>query len=164
MSTEFKHDSEPPAHESKRGTPPITSQNVARKRYGSLILAILLLMLGGVGIYFGSHNYPIRALGLVAIMASTYLVRISRVHDRSGLPEASGRGTDLKTTKDPGRMLWIVSLTLVPLLGAALFLLHMDSVNGGHEAWPADVFAGIGLACTLVWSYLVSKIRSSPRR
>ena len=135
-----------------------TSQNVARKRYGILVLAILLLLLGGVGIYAGSHNYPIRALGLVAVMASTYLVRISRVHDRSNLPEANDRGSDLKTAKGPGRLLWIVSLALVPLLGAALFLMHIDAVNGGHEAWPADVFAGVALVCCVVWSYLGAKI------
>jgi hypothetical protein len=137
------------------------SQNVTRKRYGSFVLAILLLLLGGVGIFVGSHNYPIRALGLVAIMASAYLVRISHVHDRSDLPEASGQGKDLKTAKGPGRLLWIVSLVLVPLLGAAFFLLHIDAVNGGHEAWPADVFAGIGLACAIVWGYLAAKIFGS---
>jgi hypothetical protein len=142
----------------KEGISVITFQNVVRKRYVFLVLAILLLLLGGVGIYVGSHNYPIRALGVVAVMASAYLVRISHVHDRSGLPEASGRGTGFKTAKGPGPLLWIISLTLVPLLGAAFFLLHIDAVNGGHEAWPADVFAGVGLTCAVVWGYLVARI------
>jgi hypothetical protein len=131
---------------------------VARKRYGLFVLAILLLLLGGVGIYAGSHNYPIRALGLVAIMASVYLARISHVHDQSDLSEVGGRGKDFKTANGPTRLLWIVSLALVPLLGAAFFLLHIDAVNGGHEAWPADVFAGVGLACAVVWGYLAAKI------
>lgn len=131
---------------------------MTRKRYGLFVLAILLLLLGGAGIYVGSHNYPIRALGLVAIMASTYLVRISRVHDRSGLPDVSGSRIDLKIAKGPGRLLWIVSLALVPLLGAAYFLMHIDFVNGGQVAWPVDVFAGVALACAIVWSYLGAKI------
>jgi hypothetical protein len=139
----------------------IAPQNVARKRYGLFVAAILLLLLGGVGIYLGPHNYPIRAVGLVAIMASAYLVRISHVHDRPGLPKASGWETDLKTAKGPGRLLWIVSLALVPLLGASGFLLHIDAVNGGHEAWPADVFAGVVLACAIVWGYLAAKILGS---
>jgi len=138
--------------------PVIAFQNVARKRYGLFVLAILLLLLGGVGIYVGSQSYLIRALGLVAIVASVYLVRISHVHDRSGFPEASGQRTDPKIAKSPGRLLWIVSLILVPLLGASLFLLHMDAVNGGHQAWPADVFAGVGLACAIIWGYLAAKI------
>jgi len=136
----------------------ITSQNVAWKRYGLLALAILLLLLGGLGLYVGSHNYPIRALGLVAIMASTYLVRISRVHDQSGLPDASGSRTDLKIAKGPGRLLWIIALALVLLQGAAFYLMHVDAINGGHEAWPAYVFAGVGLVCAVVWGYLVAKI------
>jgi hypothetical protein len=141
----------------------ITSQNMAPKRYGLFVLAILLLMLGGVGIYFGSHNFPIRALGLATIMASTYFVRISHVHDRSGLPHATGQGIELKT-EGPGRLLWIVSLALVPLLGAAFVLMHIDFVNGGHEAWPVDVFAGVGLVCAIVWSYLAAfGWRAGPR-
>jgi hypothetical protein len=135
-----------------------SSQNVARKRYSLFVLAILLLLLGGAAIYVGSYNYPIRGLGAVAVLASVYLVRISHVHDRSGFPEANVRGTDLKTAKGPGRLLWIISIALVPLLGAAYFLLHIDAVNGGHEAWPADVFAGVGLACAIVWGYLAAKI------
>jgi hypothetical protein len=140
-----------------------TSQQVARKRYGLFVVALLLLLLGGVGIYFGSHNFPIRFLGLVAIMASAYFVRISHVRDRSGLAQARDRGVELKT-EGPGRLLWIVSIALVPLLGAAFFLLHIDAVNGGHDAWPVDVFAGVVLACAVVWSYLAAfGWRAGPR-
>jgi hypothetical protein len=135
-----------------------TSQSVVRKRYGLFVLAILLLLFGGVGIYLGSHNYPIRVLGSVAILASAYLVRISHVHDRSGLPEASDSGKDIKTPKAPARLLWIVSVALVPLLAASFFLLHNDAVNGGREAWPADLFASVVLVCAVVWGYLAAKL------
>ena len=146
----------------KRGMSVITSQKAA-KRYGLFALAILLLMLGGVGIYFGSHNYPIRSLGIMAILASIYLVRISRVRGRSVFPEASGRTMEL-TTEGPGHWLWIVSLVLVPLLGAAFYLMHIDFANGGHEAWPVYVFAGVALACIIIWSYLAAfGWRAGPR-
>jgi hypothetical protein len=137
-----------------------TSQNVVRKRYGLFVLAILLLLFGGVGIYLGSNNYPIRVLGLTSIMTSVYLARISRVHSGSSLPEARGPGKNFKIVKGTGRLLWNVSLALVPLLGISGFLLHIDDVNGGHEAWPADIFAGVGLACAIVWGYLAAKIFS----
>jgi hypothetical protein len=133
-------------------------QGAARKRYGLLVLSILLLLLGGVGVYLGSHNYPIRTLGLMGVMAGAYIFRISHVNDRSGSLEVSGRRPDLEKPNGPGRLLWIISLALVPLLGTALFLLHVDEVNGGHEAWPADLFAAIGLAAAIVWGYLVAKI------
>jgi hypothetical protein len=139
----------------------ITSQNVARKRYALFVMAILLLLLGGVGIYAGSHNFPIRALGLAAIMASAYVVRISHVHDRSSLPQASGRKIGLNTAKGPTPLLWTISLALVPLLGTSFFLLHTDAVNGGHEVWPAYVFAGVVVVCAVLWGYLAAKIFGS---
>jgi hypothetical protein len=130
----------------------------SRKSYGLCALAIVLLLSGGVGIYVGSHDYPIRALGVVAVMVSAYLVQISQVHERSALPEVSGARTDLRTRKGPSRALWIISAALVPLLAGALLLLHNDAVKGGHEAWPADLFAAVGLACAIVWGYLVAKV------
>jgi hypothetical protein len=141
----------------------IPSQKVARRRYGLLALAVLLLLLGGVGVYFGSHNFPIRALGLAAIMVSTYFVRISRVRNRSVFPEASGRTMEL-TTEGPGTWLLYVSLALVPMLGAAFFLMHIDFANGGHEAWPVYLFAGVAFACAIVWSCLAAfGWRAGPR-
>jgi hypothetical protein len=136
-----------------------TSENFGRKRYGLFVLAILLLLLGGAGIYLGSDRYPIRALGLVSVMASVYLVRMSRVRDGSRLPQqANGWRTNPKATNGPGRLLWVASLALVPLLGAAFILLQIDAAHGGHEAWPADVFAGVALVCAIVWGFLVAKI------
>jgi hypothetical protein len=136
----------------------MTFQNVSRKRHGLFVLALLLFLLGGVGIYFGSHNYLVRALGVVSVMAGAYLARISDVRDRSSAPRRAVSGLDLKTADGPSRFLWVISLAMVPLLVIALFLLHIDAVSGGHEAWPADIFAGIGFACAIVWGYLVMKI------
>jgi hypothetical protein len=138
----------------------ITSQKAA-KRYG--LLALALLLLGGVGIYFGSHNFLIRALGLAALMATTYFVRISHVRDRSVFPEASGRTMEL-TTRGPRTLLWSVSVALIPVLGAAFLLMHVDFANGGHEAWPVYLFAGVALACAIIWSYLAAfGWRAGPR-
>jgi hypothetical protein len=131
---------------------------VVRRNRGLFVIGIALLLSGGLGIYVGSHNYPVRALGVVSVMVSAYVLRISRFPNRSGSAEASGRQSDLKIGEGAGRLLWTISLGLVPLLGAALFLLHRDAANGGHEAWPADVFAGIALACAIVWGYLMAKI------
>jgi hypothetical protein len=135
----------------------ITRQNAPRKQYGLLALAVILLLLGGVVIYVGSRNFAIRAVGIAIVMASAYLVQVSNVHKRSGLPEANGVVNN-RNVKAQGRLLWIVSLSLVPVLAGAWYLLHLDAANGGHLAWPADVFAGIGLVCAVVWGLLVVKI------
>lgn len=136
------------------------TQNRVGKRPSLFVLAILLLLLGGVGIYAGSHNYPIRVIGVLAIVAGAYFVRATHVQNRS----RSNQGTNLKIAIGPARSLWIVSLALVPLLGAAFWLMYIDAENGGHEAWPADVFAGVGLACAIVWGYLAAKIFTSKTR
>lgn len=131
-----------------------SSQNVIRRRYGLFVLAVLLLLSGAVAEYLGSNNFPIRVLGLAFLMASVYLVRISRVHHGSSLPK-----TNSVEYGGPSRLLWILSLALVPLLGASAFLLHIDAVNGGHEVWPVYLFSGVGLVCAGVWGCLAVKLQ-----
>jgi hypothetical protein len=140
-----------------------TLQNAPRKQYGLRVFAVILLLLGGVGIYIGSHNFPIRAVGIALVMASTYLIQVSNVRNPAGSPEASGVVSNSKVAKSPGRLLWIASLSLVPALAGAWYLLNLDAANGGHTAWPVDVFAGVGLVCTVVWSLLVVQIRRQGR-
>jgi hypothetical protein len=135
------------------------SPHVGRKKYGLFVLAIILILLGGMGVYLGSNNYLIRVLGSVSLLVSVYLVRISRVNHESTLPKANA-----VEYGGPSRLLWIVSLALVPLLGASAFLLHIDAVNGGHEAWPADVFAGVALVCAGVWGCLIVKLQGGGAR
>jgi hypothetical protein len=135
------------------------SQTTPKKNYARFALAILLLLLGGVCLYLGTHDFQIRSLGLAAIVASTYFVRMSRGRYGADLPGTTGPGKDLKTPKGPGRRLWIVSLALVPLLGVAIFLMSSDAVtDGGNASWPVDVFASVAVVCTIVWSYLAAKI------
>lgn len=141
-----------------------TPQNIAGKRYGLLALAAFLLVLGGAAIYVGSHNYPIRALGLVAVMASAYLVRVSRVRGQSEFPGANGPSTALEMTKGPGRLAWVLALALVVLLGISYFLLHEDAVHGGNARWPADLFAWLGLAFAVVSGYIAAKISARQGR
>ena len=127
------------------------SPHVGRKKYGLFVLAIIMILLGVAGVYLGSNNYLIRVLGLVSLLVSVYVVRLSRVHHESTLLKSNA-----VEYGGPSRSLWIVSLALVPLLGASAFVLNMDAVHGGHEAWPADVFAGVVLVCAVVWAALVS--------
>jgi uncharacterized YccA/Bax inhibitor family protein len=138
------------------------SQTTPKKNYALFSLAILLLLVAGFCLYLGTHNFQIRSLGLAAILANTYCVRISRMHKRSNLPDADGREQYLRKASGPGRWLWIVSLALVPLLVVAFVLMSSDAVtDGGNATWPVDVFAGVAVVCTLAWSYLAAKIITS---
>lgn len=134
------------------------SEEVPKKRYGFLILAVLLLLSGGGAFYAGSHNFAVRSLGLVAIVASAYLARISHAYSRPGASAASGEETNSRSARRPGRLLWTVSAALLLLAGVSYLYLYNDALHGYHEVLPVYVFAGVGLACVLVWSYLVSRI------
>ncbi len=138
------------------------SQTTPKKNYALFSLAIILLLVAGVCLYLGTHNFQIRSLGIAAILASTSCVRISRMHNRSNLPDADGREQYLKKPSGPGRPLWIVSSALAPLLVAAFLLMSSDAVtDGGNATWPVDMFAGVAVVCTIVWSYLAAKIIAS---
>lgn len=87
----------------------ITRQNGSRARYGLRALAVILLVLGGIVIYIGSHNFTIRAVGVAIVMACSYLVQVSNVRNRSGLPDTSS-GVNHQKVKTQGRLLWIFSM------------------------------------------------------
>ena len=136
----------------------ITSQKAPRKRYGLFILAVLILLSGGAALYVGSHDFMIRSLGLVAILVSVYLVRISHVHDRSDFSGTSGRSADIKAAKGPGRLLWIVSLALLPILAASYLYMDYVAAHGGYTGLPAYLFAGVIVICATVWGYLATRM------
>ena len=131
-----------------------------RKRVGFYVLAIILFVFAVTCLCLASHNFPIRALGFAAIFEGTYVARIASVHEKSVLHEATGQyiDIDLRMRQGPGRLLWIVSLSLVPLLAGSLFLLYIDKVNGAPRAWPVDLFAGVALVCMFAWTSLAAKI------
>ena len=132
------------------------NDELQKKRYGLFVLALLLLAAGGVGLFLGLHNPMIRSLGLMAVMISAYLVRASRVHNRPVSVVASGQGADFTAANGPGRLLWIVSVSLVPIVAGAWYLLHLDAVNGGQTAWPVYLFAGVAVVCAVVWGLLAA--------
>lgn len=125
-----------------------------RKTYGLPIASVLLLLLGGASLSFGSRNPAIRPLAGVEILASMYLLRVSR---RSH-PVAADEQKASKAEGAP-RWLWIVSIALLLLAGTSLLSMYIDALQGGRKVWPVDVFAGVALACAIVWSYLFMVIR-----
>jgi len=136
------------------------SQSGPGRRYGLYLLAVVLLLVGGAGIIFGSHNFQIRALGSIAILASVRVVQASR---RPALPEGFRRIGESTPANDSRRSLWIASIALVPCFAASLFLLHIDAVNGAREAWPFYVFGAVGLVSFFVWIRLAIKIAGNLR-
>ena len=51
-----------------------------------------------------------------------------------------------------------VGAALLLLWGGASLLLYWDARHGYQEGWPVYLFAGVALACAVVWSYLVANV------
>jgi hypothetical protein len=136
----------------------IISQKVSRKRYGLLVLAIMVLLSGGVALFMGSNSFAVRSFGAVACIVSVYLVRISNVHTHSALAVTNDRGTDSRATKRPGPLMWTVGVALLAVMGISFLSLYIDALRGYHEILPVYIFAGIAVACAVFWSYLLSRI------
>jgi hypothetical protein len=56
------------------------------------------------------------------------------------------------------RLAWAVGIGLVPAVAVSYLYLYRDAVHGGHEVLPVYVFAGVALACAVVWPYIATKI------
>ena len=132
--------------------------DVRSKKYALYALAILLLVIGGAALFVGMNNFGVRCLGLVAIIASGYIIRISNVRARPSLPMTSGDADDSELGKKGTRLMWIIGAALVPVAGASFFYLYQDGLHGYHDILPVYIFAGVAVICTLVWSYLVSRL------
>ena len=128
------------------------------KKYSLFVLAILLLLLGGAALFLGARNFAIRAAGVVACIVSVYLVRISHVHAGPAVSTEADQGADIKGKKRPGRLIWMVGAAFLLLAGGSFLYLYQDAVHGYHEVLPIYIFAGVGLACALVWSYLFARL------
>jgi hypothetical protein len=128
-----------------------------QKSYGLFSLAIALLLLGIVGVVVGSRNYLVRVLALLAIMGSTQLVRISKVKAPRFSPVTIDSDADIEGKKLSRRM-WIVGIALLPMMGVSCLCLYEDALHGYHQAWPLYLFTGVGLACAVVWPYLLTRI------
>jgi hypothetical protein len=135
------------------------NQAAPKKKYGLFALAILLLLLGALTCFLGSKSFVIRSLGLMACMASVYLVRASNVHKTRSLSvETAGVVEGERIKRRPGRLLWTLAGALALLWVASLLYLYLDTLHGDHDVQPIYLFAAVSLAGTIVWPYLITKI------
>jgi hypothetical protein len=135
----------------------MASQTGPRKRYGLFILAIFMLVLAGVAMFLGMHNFTIRTVGLACSIISVYLVRISNVHARPTLDTAVDSGATLHAEARPGLPIRMVGVGLLLLTGASAFYLYRDDLHGYHNVLPVYLFVAVAVACGLVWAYIHSQ-------
>jgi len=56
--------------------------------------------------------------------------------------------------------MWFAGIALSLLAGVSYLLMYIDALHGGHTAWPAELFFGVGIACAAVWGCIISKFMS----
>ena len=123
-----------------------------KRRHGLFALAILLLLLAVPAFIVGWNNTPLRTLSMMLLVFSVYCVRLSR----SDSATIANRQTGQYLGTRPSQAIWIASITLLLVLGMSSVFLYRSAVQGYHEGWPVYLFAGVAMACALVWGYLVS--------
>jgi hypothetical protein len=133
-------------------------QTAAQKRYGLFLLAIIFFLFGIVGLLLGSNNFAIRTVAVVGFIVGVYLVRMSNVHAGPAPTFEADQFVPTRGKSRPGRLMWMVGVTFLLLAGASFVYLYQDALHGYNEVLPVYLFAGIGLACALIWSYLASKL------
>lgn len=134
----------------------VTSLSAPRKRYSLFILAIVLLIAGGIAIVISGQSFPVLAFGLIILMAGVGLARASNIHAQA-MPTGAGANPDRRRV---GALGWISGGVSLLLVGFSYYLLHRDALQGYHEVWPVYLFAGAALFCAAAWGYLFAKFAS----
>jgi hypothetical protein len=136
----------------------MTSQESPQKRYSLFGLAVLLLLFAGATFVMASTSFAIHSLGVVAILVSVWLVRVSKVRGRPGNRVAGIEGTKGTTSKRLGVFVWAAGAGSLLAEVASYIYLRNDTLNGYHQVLPVYIFAGVGLACALIWGYIALKL------
>jgi hypothetical protein len=122
---------------------------------------MVLFALAAVALLLGSSYPSIRPLAGLLCIAGAYLGRMSNRQGSQSFANVPVAGVGFDEQKRFRRLLWVLSIALVPLLAVSLILMYVDQANGGNETWPVYVFGGVSLACAAVWGGLAGNISNS---
>ena len=109
------------------------------------MLAIILLVVGGIASAMSGHSLLILALGLVVIVISVLLVRRSNINPLMPTGVARDRGR-----RRVGTLAWTWGVLSLLSLCIALYFLHRDALEGEHQLWLWTVAHGILFAVAIV--------------
>lgn len=130
------------------------SENMPHKRYSLFVLAVLLFVIACGAFVLAPNNFGIRASGIVALLISVWLVRVSNVHRQQSLRS----GTNVESGKGIGPIWWAAGLGCLLAAGGAYLYLSRDALNGYHQVLPVYIFTVVGLACAVVWGCIAVKL------
>lgn len=125
----------------------------------SRLVYAIALILGGCGviaILAGLQSFLIRSLGLVGLIVSLSLVRLSQM---DATLRAAGRRADEDRLRKPlPIVLWAAGVASVLLFAFACLALYLDALGGYRTGWPVYLFGGATLVSAVVTSYIVARL------
>ena len=113
-----------------------------KKSYALFGLAVALLLVGGAAMYLGQHAFLVRNVGILAVLSSVALVRMSNVHARSDSTAAA------YPPRRPSRRMWVGGGLLLVATALSAGTLYEDAVHGYHAVWPVYLFAAVALVAS----------------
>jgi hypothetical protein len=122
------------------------------KWYALRALAIALIVFAAVSFFLWHNSFVIRSLGLVAILLSGWLVRRS-----NALVWQVQNQVLAKPDRRVGPLAWTLTAASLVAVVAFYFLMYVEELHGGRDAWPVYAFAGAGLALTMTTGYVAMK-------
>lgn len=129
-----------------------------RRSRNLFALGVLLLSLGGIALVAGAHNFLIRSLGLLAIIASSAsIVRAARARKAPAKP-SEGEFYEPGLRKGPGRLTCAIAVGLLPIFAGSYLWFEDDAMHGAHSTLPVYVFFGVVSVSAVVWGYVAAKL------
>jgi len=124
--------------------------------YALRALAFVFLGFGILSIFFFPNNNELRMIALVLLMATPFLIKMSRDYRRKSLGQDAPISMSTVSRKGPSKRLVILGIALLLATGTSWLLLGKDFQDGGNELWPLYLFVFVGFVCVIVWSGIVA--------
>jgi FtsH-binding integral membrane protein len=132
--------------------------NVRVKVYTLRALALALSAFAAVVFLLRPHAFGLRTLALLGIFVGLWLVRRSNAYVWRPQGQALGEWSPDNATRRVEPTAWIVMAASFLACGAAYFLMYLDALHGGKEAWPAYAFGAAALVFAAASGYVVMKL------
>lgn len=121
-------------------------------------LAVALVAFAGVMFFLWPSSFWLRLAGLLAILVTVWLVRLSNAYARRPQGQVVGERSFAKAAR---RIRWPAwTLAAGALVGCVILYLIMyaDALHGGKEGWPAYAFAAAVVALAATGGYVIMKL------
>jgi len=128
---------------------------VRGKFYALRGLAVVFGAFGAGFFLLRPNEFWIRSAAALGILASLGLIRRSNVY----VWRARGQvAADWSPANRVGPLTWVLTGASLAACGAAYFLMYLDQLHDGKEAWPVYAFAVAVLALVITSGYVTLRI------